>query len=181
MTAFPKKLPDMPKGNWKAWLKFSPTIAAKEKKEKEVKTPKPLKRTPLKPSTTPIRKTPLAKVGARKKARISAHGAESAFYLNIWIAAGGMQEKIFCACGCWEQVKDPFIWNEEKEEWKLVKPQCFAHILAKGLYEKFRYLACNIDFVATIKCHHKNDEKYTDLVVRKELENKFDLIIKDLW
>jgi hypothetical protein len=176
-----KKIPDMPKNSdWKKWFNKFGIIDNREKPVKEKKPKKELKKTPLKPSTKPLKRTPLKQVGARKKARISEHGTESIFFLNTWIAAGGMKEKIYCACGCWKEVKDPFIWNEEKQEWKLVKPQCFAHILPKGLYEKFRYLASNIDFVATIKCHHKNDEKYTDLVVRKELEQKFDTIISSL-
>lgn len=63
---------------------------------------------------------------------------------------------------------------------KLVKPQCFAHILAKGMYEKFRYLPENIAIVCSTTCHHSIDEQYTDGGVRKELEDKFDTLISQV-
>jgi len=172
-TTLSKKLPDMPKGNWKAWLAFSPkTTSTKEKKEKEVKPKKELKRTPLKPSTKPIKKTPLAKVGARKKARISEYGTESDFMVRVW------KERVECGnlwCEvCGEEVKTPVL-NE-----KLVKPQCFAHKLSKGMYEKFRYLKQNIAVVCSIKCHHSLDETLNDQSVRNDLEKEFDLLLKEI-
>lgn len=180
MTAFPKKLPDMPKGNWKAWLAFSPKIATKEKKEKETKPVKELKRTPLKPSTKPIKKTPLAKVGARKKARISEYGTESDFFFKVWEFAGWLEKAVICTCGCKQVIKDPFIQDEESGKWKLVKPQCFAHKLAKWLYPRFRYLRQNIGLVATFKCHSTQDKQLESPEVRNELEKEFDLLLKEL-
>lgn len=180
-TTLSKKLPDMPKGNWKTWLAFSPkTTSTKEKKEKEVKPKKELKRTPLKPSTKPIKKTPLAKVGARKKARISEYGTESDFFFLCWEDAGWLEKEVICSCGCGEPVRQPFVYDEEKEKWKLVKPQCFAHKLSKWLYEKFRYLKQNIGIVATIKCHHKQDKDLESQEKRNELEKEFDLLLKEL-
>lgn len=173
MIAFPKKLPDMPKGNWKAWLAFSPKIAAKEKKEKETKPQKELKRTPLKPSTKPIKKTPLAKVGARKKARISEYGTESAFFARIWNerVEHGM---IWCDECKHEEVRTPVLDS------KLIRPECFAHKLSKWLYEKFRYLKQNIGVVCSVKCHHAQDKRLEAQEVRNELEKEFDLLLKNL-
>lgn len=85
-----------------------------------------------------------------------------------------------CSCGCKKPVKEPFVWVPEKEKWKLVKPQCFSHILAKSLYERFRYLKENIAIVATFKCHDRSDKKYVDQVVRNKKEKELDLILKNL-
>jgi hypothetical protein len=72
------------------------------------------------------------------------------------------------------------MYDPEKEKWKLVKPQCFAHKLSKGLYEKFRYLKQNIGIVATIKCHGKQDKDLESQEVRNDLEKEFDLLLKEL-
>lgn len=76
---FPKKYPDMPKGNWKASLPFSPTSTIKlspnDKKlvktqEKGVKTAKP--------------KKPIAKISEKKKKRIKEQGSETELFKQIW-------------------------------------------------------------------------------------------------
>lgn len=73
-----------------------------------------------------------------------------------------------------EEVRTPVL------DGKLVKPQCFAHKLSKGLYEKFRYLKPNIGVVCSIKCHHTQDKRLESPEVRNELEKEFDLLLKEL-
>lgn len=60
---------------------------------------------------------------------------------------------------------------------KLVKPQCFAHILAKWMYPSFRLLKDNLQLVCSIDCHSRCDEMHLDLWVRRELEEKFNKIL----
>jgi hypothetical protein len=172
-TTLSKKLPDMPKGNWKAGLKFSPKIATKEKAPKVEKPKKEIKKTPIKPSQKPIKKTPIKKVGARKKKRISEYGTESAFFARIWekrVKAGD----IWCDI-CGEEVKSPVLGG------KLIRPECFAHKLAKGMYPNndIRYLEENIGVVCSAECHHKQDEMYNDLEVRNNMEREFLSIIQN--
>jgi len=126
----------------------------------------------LKPSTKPIKKTPLKQIGERKKRRISEYGTESDFMVRVW------KERVECGniwCEvCGEEVRTPVL-ND-----KLVKPQCFAHKLSKGMYEKFRYLKQNIAVVCSIKCHHSIDETLNDQSVRNDLEKEYDLLLKEL-
>lgn len=62
---FPKKMPDMPKGNWKASLAFSPTSTTKL-------SPKELKPRggTAKPEKTAKPKKPIAKISDKKKKRL---------------------------------------------------------------------------------------------------------------
>lgn len=83
------------------------------------------------------------------------------------------KHNIWCEV-CGEEVKTPVL-NE-----KLVKPQCFAHKLSKGMYEKFRYLKQNIAVVCSIKCHHSLDETLNDQSVRNDLEKEYDLLLKEI-
>lgn len=126
----------------------------------------------MKPSTKPIKKTPLKQIGERKKRRISEYGTESDFMVRVW------KERVECGniwCEvCGEEVRTPVL-ND-----KLVKPQCFAHKLSKGMYEKFRYLKQNIAVVCSIKCHHSIDETLNDQSVRNDLEKEYDLLLKEL-
>lgn len=60
---FSKRIPDMPKNS--DWKKGFDKFAIVDKREKPVKEKKPkkeLKKTPLKPSTKPLKRTPLKKV-----------------------------------------------------------------------------------------------------------------------
>lgn len=59
---FPKKQPDMPKAGWKDSFDAFKLKDNREKKVKEKKPKKELKKTPLKPSTKPLKRTPLKKV-----------------------------------------------------------------------------------------------------------------------
>lgn len=102
-------------------------------------------------------------------------------YWEKWLSVGGEEQAVICACGCGKEVKDTFVFDEKTQKPKLVKPQCFAHILPKGMYPKFRYLLQNIDVVATIDCHHENDKKYTDLELRAVKEKQFTSFLAKQW
>lgn len=169
---FPKKLPDMPKAGWKDSFDAFKLKDNREKKVSEKKPPKEIKKTPIKPSQKPIKRTPIKKIGARTKKRESESGKESDMYLRKWEAVGGLKGAVFCACGCKKTVDQPFIWDTEKEKYRLIKPQCFAHILAKGMYPKLRYLLENIAVVANTKCHKKIDEQWNDLEKRRIKEQE---------
>jgi hypothetical protein len=74
----------------------------------------------------------------------------------------------------------PFIWSEDpatKEKvQKLIRPECFAHKLAKGLYPKHRLNPDNIALVCSKDCHHLIDEEYRPLEVRRLLDEELSLI-----
>jgi hypothetical protein len=173
-------LPAMPKWNWKSALKFGVQSSEKKKPTTTQKDNKNLVATHQVKPRKEIKRTPLKKVWARKKKRIAEYGTESDFFFKVWEEAGWLDSPVICSCGCTELVKHPFVQDAETGKWKLVKPQCFAHILSKGMYEKFRYLRENIGIVATSDCHKRQDERYNDRVVRNHKEAKFDLILKNL-
>lgn len=172
--AFSKMAP-MPSKWWKRELPGSHIASMPWKAPKEKKPPKPLKRTPLPPPTKPI-----AKIGKRKKERISLYGTESDFFFCVWEYNGWLVKDIICSCWCKKKVVKPFIQDEKTGKWKLVKPQCFSHKLSKGLYERFRYLKENISIVATKECHDRKDKELIDQVKRNELEAELDMILNGL-
>jgi len=181
--------------NWKAWLAFWKVAAMpqkgwkkefnqfpiqtieKKQPQKKIKTVesdepeekpkvrKELKRTPLKQSTVPLRKTPLAPIGKKKKERLKNEWSEVDVFLEVWNT-----RPHFCEI-CWIEVKNAFM------NWRLVKPQVFPHILSKWLYPKFRLLSDNIWIVCTINCHQEFDRMHLDQWVRRELEEKFTSIL----
>lgn len=202
--AFPKKLPDMPKGNWKAGLKFGPKISSsdKPKKEKatappkgpskkkekpipldkpqekslqafpkpppkEKKKPKPLKRTPLKPPMKPI-----AQVWKKKRERIDNGGSETEVFKTIW------NERLHCCQKCWiimEWALEAFRWIDDAKGEKvqrLIRPECFAHLLAKKMYPEHRLDPRNIRLVCSKTCHKLTDEEYNDLEKRRLLDEE---------
>lgn len=198
--AFPKKLPDMPKGNWKAGLKFAPRTSTPEKPKKEKttappkkkkmddlllevdtspplkfakptktpkKAPKPLKRTPLPPPTKPI-----AQMGKKRKDRILNDGSETDMNLKIWNTRPQWCEQ----CGC--EVKNAFMWTEtpkgEKVQ-KLIRPECFAHKLAKGMYPQHRLNPDNIALVCSFDCHALIDVEWSNLEMRRLLDEELTL------
>lgn len=200
MANLSKKLPDMPKWNWKAWLAFSPRTSTPEKPKKEkatappnkvnkkVKTvdilppdvnkkiafpkptpkekkkPKPLKKTPLKPPTKPI-----SKIGKKRKDRILNEWSETDMNREIWNTRPQWCEQ----CGC--EVKNAFMWTEnwkgEKVQ-KLIRPECFAHKLAKGMYPQHRLNPDNIALVCSTDCHHLIDEEWSNLEMRRLLDEE---------
>lgn len=201
--AFPKKLPDMPKWNWKSGLPFAPRTSTpdKPKKEKatappkpskkpekkppldkptsksslafpkpipkEKKTPKPLKRTPLPPPTKPI-----AQMGKKRKERILTDWSETDMNRNIWNTRPQWCEQ----CGC--EVKNAFMWTEngkgEKVQ-KLIRPECFAHKLAKGMYPQHRLNPENIALVCSFDCHALIDQEWSNLEMRRLLDEELTL------
>lgn len=176
---FPKKQAEMPKGNWKAWLAFSPKTSTPEKKkpekpQKESPPPKPkkeLKRTPLKPP-----KKPIAKIGKKRKERILSDWSETDMNRDIWNTRPHWCEQ----CGeVIEGAKEPFRWTEnakgEKVQ-KLIRPECFAHKLAKGMYPKHRLNPENIALVCSRDCHHLIDQEYSNLEIRRLLDEELSLI-----
>lgn len=65
---FPKKLPDPPKWNWKAWLKFSPNTSFwKDKPDKEKKAQKPI-----------------PKISKKKLSRIKHEWKETEIFDIVW-------------------------------------------------------------------------------------------------
>lgn len=172
------KVAPMPPKNWKKdFDQFAVKTMEKKQPHKKIQNEnesqkeekkaerKELKRTPLKRSTVPLRKTPLAPIGKKKKERLKNQWSEVDVFRDIW-----NERPHFCEI-CWIEVKNAFM-NE-----RLVKPQCFAHILAKWMYPKFRMMKENIMQVCSINCHTQCDEMHLDLWVRKELEEKFDFIL----
>ena len=161
--------------NWKAWLAFWKVwampakgwkkefnqfpIHTMEKKqpqkkikvvesdepEEKPKVRKELKRTPLKRSTVPLRKTPLAPIGKKKKERLKNEWSEVDVFLEKW----NTSERI-CEV-CWKEVKNAFM------NWRLVKPQCFPHKLSKWRYPEYRYNIKNISICCSIACHSELD------------------------
>lgn len=69
-------------------------------------------------------------------------------------------------------MKDAFI------DGKLIKPQCFAHILPKGMYPRFRLLPDNIALVHDFECHKLIDQEYNDLEKRRNFESVLILTTK---
>lgn len=199
--AFPKKLPDMPKAGWKDWFdKFKIATTAKKEKAtappkgpskkkekpipldkppekslqafpkpppKEKKKPKPLKRTPLKPPTKPI-----AQIGKKRRERIDNGWSETDMNREIW------NTRPHCCEQCWlvmEKALEPFIWIDDakgEKVQKLVRPECFAHKLAKKMYPKHRLDPRNITLVCSRDCHKLVDLEWSDLEWRRKLDEE---------
>lgn len=162
----------MPKSDWKKDFGKVKIVDNREKPQKVVKQKKEPKKTPLKKPTKPIKQ-----IGERKKRRISEYGTESDHFRRVWEARVEHGD-IWCEV-CGEEVREPFVQNSETGKWNIVKPQCFAHKLAKGMYEKFRYLEQNIGLVCSIKCHNEQDKLLNDPMIRKNMEDEFDLLLTE--
>lgn len=160
--AFWKTTP-MPAKNWKKdFDKFAvKPIEKKEKPSKNIqkqsetdqneefssKTMKhqPLRKTPLKRSQKPLKRTPLAPIWKKKKERLKNEWSEVDVFLDVW----NTREHI-CEV-CWKEVKHAFM------NWRLVKPQCFPHKLSKWRYPEYRYNIKNISICCSIACHNELD------------------------
>lgn len=121
---FPKKIPDMPKWNWKKDLKFWANFQSTKKE------PKPLKRSPLPPSTKPI-----AKIGKRKIERIKNEGSETDIFMTIWNNRPHICEN------CWQTLNEPKTHN-------------FDHIIPKSRWKEYRLDEDNIQIVC-FACHYE--------------------------
>lgn len=205
--AFPKKLPDMPKWNWKAGLKFAPRTSTPEKPKKEKATapPKPSKKPEKKPpldkppeksslafpkpipkekkKPKPLKKTPLpppkkriAQIGKKRRERIDSGGSETEVFKTIWNNRPHWCEQ----CGVIiDKALVPFIWSEDpatKEKvQKLIRPECFAHKLAKGMYPQHRLNPENIALVCSFDCHALIDQEWSNLEMRRLLDEELTL------
>ena len=127
---FPKKLPDMPKWNWKAQLPFSPTLTTKLP-PKELKPRGELK----KPVKTAKPKKPIAKISEKKKKRIKEQGSETDLFKKIWNERPHQCEK------CGYVLKEP-------------KPHNFDHKISKSRWEEYRLDPTNIQ-IFCFSCHYK--------------------------
>jgi len=97
---FPKKQKEMPKGNWKAPLAFSPTstikLSSKELKRKE---------DPIKREKTAKPKKPIKKISDKKKKRIKEEGSEVDLFKKIW------NERLHQCENCGYILKNPKAHN----------------------------------------------------------------------
>lgn len=157
----PEKEPPLDKPPEKSKLAF-PKPPPKEKKK-----PKPLKRTPLPPPTKPI-----AQIWKKKRERIDNGWSETEVFKKIW------NSRLHCCEKCWvvmEWALEAFRWIEDaKGEMvqKLIRPECFAHLLAKKMYPLHRLDPRNIRLVCSKDCHKLTDEEYNDLEKRRLLDEE---------
>lgn len=188
--AFSKVAP-MPAKNWKKdFDKFA--VKPMEKKEKPAKNTQKqsetdqneaiesktikhqqLRRTPLKRSQKPLKKTPLAPIWKKKKERLKNEWSEVDVFLERWETGDQCCEICLRMWKSREEslVKKAFING------KLIKPQCFPHILSKWLYPRFRMLVENIWLVCWIEHHDEFDILHRDQEVRNWIEQKLDIIL----
>jgi len=131
---FPKKMPDMPKGNWKASFAFSPTLTVKL----STKELKPRGGT-AKPQEKAKPKKPIAKISEKKKKRIKEQGSEIDLFREIITDRG----ELYCEV-CGKHIKNP-------------KPHHFDHKIPKSRWEKYRLDKNNIQ----ILCFADHFEKTT--------------------
>lgn len=91
----------------------------------------------------------------------------------------------------WYSEKDMFIdiWNSVSHRCEVCgkmisEPQswCFAHMLPKGMYPKWRLERNNISLVCSIDCHMLVDKYCTwnKMIIEKSLENGKKISIKDI-
>ena len=155
----PEKIEQLDKPTSKSSLAF-PKPQPKEKKK-----PKPLKRSPLPPPTKP-----LAQMGKKRKERILTEGSETDMNREIWNTRPHWCEQ----CGVIiEKALEPFRWIENakgERVQKLIRPECFAHKLAKGMYPQHRLKPDNIALVCSRACHAQIDIEYGDLETRRLLD-----------
>ncbi len=180
------KVAPMPQKNWKKdFDQFAVKPMEKKQPHKKIQNEnesqkeakkaerKELKRTPLKQSTVPLRKTPLAPIGKKKKERLKNEWSEVDVFQERWITGDRLCEVCLLQWKTPEKskVKDAFI------NWKLIKPQCFPHRLSKWLYPQFRLLLENVWLVCWIDHHSEFDKIYAEPEVRRTVEEKFNLIL----
>ena len=152
----PEKTPPLDKPPEKSSLAF-PKPPPKEKKK-----PKPLKRTPLKPPTKPN-----AQIWKKRRERIDSGGSETDMNREIWNTRPHACEQ------CWvvmEWALEPFKWIEDakgEKVQKLIRPECFAHKLAKKMYPQHRLDPRNIEMVCSRECHKAVDIEWSDLEWRR--------------
>lgn len=174
------RMRDMP------WKNPDKKVKGLEKPEKTTTTSRktslagkstPLRRTPLKRSQKPLKKTPLAPIWKKKKERLASGWSEVTVFLQRW------ESWDQCCEVCLREgksrkealVKDAFMNG------RLIKPQCFPHILSKWLYPQFRLLVENIWLVCGILHHDIFDSWHREQEVRNGIEARFNEIIAQKW
>lgn len=147
--------------------------------ESSVRKSTPLRRTPLKRSQKPLKKTPLAPIWKKKKERLKNEWSEVDVFRERWETGDQCCEICLRMWKTREEarVKKAFMNG------KLIKPQCFPHILSKNLYPRFRLLLENIWLVCWIEHHDEFDLLHRDQEVRNWIEERLDLILsqKQSW
>ena len=169
---------DVAEKNWKASLKFSKMSSKPEKWwKKELQFSKmremPWKVKAEKKAPVPLKRTPLAPIGKKKKERLKNEWSEVDVFRERW-ETGDQCCEVCLKMGKSKKealVKNAFI------NWKLIKPQCFPHILSKGLYPRFRLLVECVWLVCWIEHHDIFDSWYRDIEVRNEIEKRLDEIL----
>ena len=161
-----KKMDDLILG-----IDTSPQLKFAKPQKAPKKTPKPLKRSPLPPPTKP-----LAQMGKKRKERILTEGSETDMNREIWNTRPHWCE---CCGVIIEKALEPFRWIENakgERVQKLIRPECFAHKLAKGKYPQHRLKPDNIALVCSRACHAQIDIEYGDLETRRLLDEELNLI-----
>lgn len=170
----------MPKAGWK---KDFDAFQLKDNRKSEKKT-EPPKKKPV--SKKPEKKPPLDKPPEKsslafpkpppkekkKRERIDNGWSETEVFKKIW------NSRLHCCQKCWvvmEWALEAFRWIEDakgEKVQKLIRPECFAHLLAKKMYPKHRLDPRNIRLVCSTDCHKLTDEEYNDLEKRRLLDEE---------
>lgn len=106
----------------------------------------------------PQSKAPPKKIWKKTVKRIKENWSESKMFEEIkeerfWFIWYGVSDL------SWKTILFDDIWNF-----------CFAHILAKWKYSKYRYYKNNIAFVVSIEEHDEIDKIFRDEIIRKQVE-----------
>lgn len=125
---FPKKMPDMPKWNWKSWLMFSPNISTPDKKKSE-----------------PKKQKPISKVSKKKISRMENEWKETEIFDIVW------DERPHECVKCWKKLKkkkvhnfDHIIPKSRGEQYRLdpdnIQILCFWCHYEKSTWQKYKWI-----------------------------------------
>lgn len=151
---FPKKLPDLPKWDWKKNLRFWVVNSEKVVKEVHKMKVKPWK--------------PIPKISEKKKKRMKEEWTEVQVFREVWETTPHICQH------CKKPVNNAFIWE------RLIKPQCFPHKLPKSMFPKCRLIPQNIWLVCSIECHREFDKDWKDLEKRRLFEQELLLLWNEM-
>lgn len=113
-----------------------------------------------------LKKTPIRKIWLKKQKRLKEEWSEVEVFRERWNCWS--RKCMFC----WKTVYWAFVGDELKKPW------CFPHTLSKWMYPQFRLLLENIWLVCNFYCHAEYDKLFVDLAVRREIEERFNLLIQ---
>ena len=105
----------------------------------------------VKKECKPLKRTPIKMIGKKKSLRLKMEGSETDVFDQIW------KDRPHTCEICSKFIPEQCSF-------------CFAHILAKGLFPKYRYYEKNIALVCSIACHAAIDKKYQTVLSRVEFE-----------